>query len=99
MPIETIAENLKGIQAKYGIYAVLGNHDGGYDDERIAAALERAGIDVLQNEIKVINKDNGKIRLLGLKDHMRLHYWQRFDADMRDLIARSEQGGGIIVLE
>jgi len=99
MPIGTIAENLKGIKSKYGVYAVLGNHDGLFDDQKIAAELERAGIDVLQNEIKVINKDNQKIRLLGLKDHMRFHFWQTFDAEVRNIAAQNEPGGDIIVLE
>ncbi len=99
MPIGTIAENLKGIKSKYGVYAVLGNHDGLFDDQQIAAELERVGIDVLQNEIKVINKDNQKIRLLGLKDHLKLNSWFSFDAEIRNIIARNESGGDIIVLE
>ena len=43
MPIETIAENLKGFRAKYGVYAVIGNHDWWYDDKKVQSELERAG--------------------------------------------------------
>ncbi len=99
MPIATIAENLKGIESKYGVFAVLGNHDGLFDDQQIAAELERVGIDVLQNEIKVISKDNQKIRLLGLKDHLKLNSWFTFDAEVRNIVAQNEPGGDIIVLE
>jgi predicted MPP superfamily phosphohydrolase len=99
MPVATIAENLKGIEAKYGVYAVLGNHDGLFDDQQIAAELERAGINVLQNEIRFIKKDNQQIRLLGLKDHLKLNSWYTFDADVRSVIAQNEPGGDIIVLE
>ncbi|HEX8290050.1 MAG TPA: metallophosphoesterase [Pyrinomonadaceae bacterium] len=99
MPIETIADNLRGIKSKYGVYAVLGNHDGGYDDQRIAAELERVGIDVLQNEIKFIVKDNQKIRLLGLKDHMKFHFWQSFDSEVKAIAESYEQQGDIIVLQ
>jgi predicted MPP superfamily phosphohydrolase len=99
MPVATIAENLKGIEAKYGAYAVLGNHDGLFDDQQIAAELERAGINVLQNEIRFIKKDNQQIRLLGLKDHLKLNSWYTFDADVRSVIAQNEPGGDIIVLE
>ena len=99
MPIETITENLKGVRAKYGVYAVLGNHDGLFDERKIITELERAGIVVLQNEIAVINKDNQKLRILGLNDHLKFKFWQSFDTEVREMIARGEPGGDIIVLE
>ena len=39
MPMETVAANLSGIRSKYGVFAVLGNHDGWFGDEGVAAAL------------------------------------------------------------
>jgi predicted MPP superfamily phosphohydrolase len=99
MPMTEIADNLKGLQAKYGVFAVLGNHDGFYGDAEITAELERVGIDVLQNEIRIIEKDNQKFRILGLKDHLKLNSWQTFDSDVRTVLAQSEQVGDIIVLE
>ena len=99
MPVAEIADNLKGLQAKLGVYAVLGNHDGFHGDEKIAAELERAGIDVLEDEIKMIEKDGQKIRLLGLKDHMKINLWSVFDSDVRSIVEKNEQGGDIIVLE
>ena len=44
MPIETIAENIKGFQAKYGVFAVIGNHDWWYEKKKVQAELERIGI-------------------------------------------------------
>lgn len=99
MPISEIADNLKGLRAKYGVYAVLGNHDGFYGDEKISAELERAGIDVLENEIKFVEKDGRKIRLLGLKDHMKIRDWAVFDREVRSVVAQNEQVGDIIVLQ
>lgn len=99
MPIETVAANLKGLRADLGVYAVLGNHDGEYGDEKIAAALASAGITVLQNEIAVIEKGGHKFRILGLKDHLKLNSWYTFDSDIRGVISRSEQVGKIVVLE
>jgi uncharacterized protein len=99
MPIATIAENLRGLKAQYGVYAVLGNHDGWYDDASVKSALESAGIDVLENEIKVIEKNGAKIRLLGLKDHLKLDSWYTFDAEIRKAAARYAGGGDYIVLE
>ncbi len=48
MPIETVAKNLKGLQAKYGTYAVLGNHDEWFDGEKVYNELEKVGIKVLE---------------------------------------------------
>ena len=99
MPVETIAENLKGLRAKLGVYAVLGNHDGWYDDGKIASELRRAGITVLENEIKIIEKNGQKFRLLGLKDHLKLNSWYTFDTEIRSVVSRNEQVGDFIVLE
>lgn len=99
MPMAEIADNLKGLRAKYGVFAVLGNHDGFYGDAEIAAELKRVGIDVLQNEIRIVEKNNQKFRILGLKDHLKLNSWLTFDSDVRAVLAQSEQVGDIIVLE
>ncbi len=99
MPIEAVADNLKGLTAKYGVYAILGNHDGWYDDKKVKIELERVGITVLENEIKVIEKDGQKFRLLGLKDHLKLNSWYTFDADIRSIVEKNEQAGDFIVLE
>lgn len=99
MPMETIADNLKGLRANLGVYAVLGNHDGWYDDKNVADELKRVGITVLENEIKIIEKNGQKFRLLGLKDHLKLNSWFTFDAEIRKVVAQSEQLGDFIVLE
>jgi predicted MPP superfamily phosphohydrolase len=54
MPFETLAENLKGFQAKYGVYAVIGNHDWWYDEKKVKAGFEGVGIKVLENETQMI---------------------------------------------
>lgn len=99
MPVKTIAENLRGLRAKYGVYAVLGNHDGYYDDEIIKTELENVGIDVLENEIKIIEKNGQKFRILGLEDHLKLDSWFTFDQKIRNVVSNYEKAGDIIVLE
>jgi len=96
MPVATIAENLKGFQAKYGVFVVLGNHDGWYDDAEIAAEFRRVGYKVLENEVAVVEKDGQKLRILGLKDHMKMQDWSR---DVKNAINNREQTGDIIILE
>ena len=99
MPVETIVENLKGLQAKYGVYAVLGNHDGWHGNRKIADALRNVGYRVLENEVAFIEKDGQKLRILGLKDHMQYNSWPVFVNDVRNALQSTEQTGDIIVLE
>lgn len=71
MPSETIAANLQGFQAKYGVYAIIGNHDWYYDEAKITKELKDAGIMVLNNEVKQINVGEETINLWGIED-----YWK-----------------------
>ncbi len=65
---ELTAEELKGLQARYGAVAVLGNHDNWYDGPRVRRALEQCGIRVLENESLAIHHGNQDLWLAGLAD-------------------------------
>lgn len=99
MPIGEIAENLKGLRARYGVYAVLGNHDIWHDGKEIAAELQRVGFQVLENEIALVEKDGQMLRILGLKDHTEIKNWEDFSKEIKETLASREQTGDIIVLE
>ncbi|MEO6655940.1 MAG: metallophosphoesterase [Pyrinomonadaceae bacterium] len=99
MPVETVTEALSGIHAKYGVYAVLGNHDGWYGDDEVAAALTHVGYKVLQNEVAVIEKDGQKLRILGLKDQLKIKSWKNLSDDAKQVLADNGQTGDVIVLE
>jgi uncharacterized protein len=98
MPVETIAANLAGIKATSGVFAVLGNHDGDYDDDRVAAALSIHGYKVLQNEVAAIEKDGQRIRIFGMKDHLKLAGgWLRISADSRQYLSTTGTGDLIVL--
>ena len=99
MPMSEIADNLQGLKAKYGVYAVLGNHDGKYNDEIVAVELRRAGCKVLEDEVAFIEKDNQKLRILGLKDHQKIDTWEKYSEEIKTVLNSNEQTGDIIVLE
>jgi predicted MPP superfamily phosphohydrolase len=99
MPMREIADNLAGLKARHGVFAVLGNHDGWYDDAEITAELTRVGYRVLRNEIAVIRQNGVPLRLLGLKDHLQLDSWIQFDQTVRSVVAANPKEGQIIVLE
>ncbi len=99
MPVETIAENLKGITAKYGVYAVLGNHDGWFGDQNVAAALSGIGYRVLQNEAAFIERNGQRLRIYGMKDHLALtRGWILTSQDARDYL-KTTGSGDVIVLQ
>lgn len=99
MPVESLTEGLSGIKARYGVYAVLGNHDGWYDNTSVAEALRRAGIRVLENEVAFIERGGRKLRIFGMRDHLHMGTWATFDQDMRRAVASYERTGDIIVLQ
>ena len=65
---EAIAENLKGLRARHGVFVVLGNHDYWYDGPRVQRAFEMVGIRVLEDDVTKIERDGQAIWLAGLKD-------------------------------
>ncbi|MBK6751426.1 MAG: metallophosphoesterase [Acidobacteria bacterium] len=99
MPIDTIAKGLSGFKTKLGVFAVLGNHDGWYDDWTVADRLTQNGIRVLQNELAIVQHNGKVLRILGLKDHMRIKTWDSFAADAKRVIDQSSVKSDIIVLE
>jgi uncharacterized protein len=68
-PIETLAAQLRQLQSRAGIYAVLGNHDLCRPDSRtrITQALQRAKINILWDEI--VYPLGERLALVGLRDY------------------------------
>lgn len=99
MPVNVIADNLVGFRARYGTFAVLGNHDGWYDDIQITRNLSRVGIEVLTNRLITLEISGQKLRMLGLKDHLRMTTWQAFSDEAKAVLQETEGKGDLIVLE
>ncbi|HEX6279226.1 MAG TPA: metallophosphoesterase, partial [Pyrinomonadaceae bacterium] len=99
MSLESIADGLSGLQAKRGVYAILGNHDGWHGNESVSKALQNAGYRVLNGELAQIPINGHTLRLLGLKDHMQIETWRGYADDARNLLAASEGTGDVIVLQ
>jgi uncharacterized protein len=99
MPVETVAANLAGIRARHGVFAVLGNHDGYFDDIQVADALAGLGYRVLQNEVATIEVNGAVINILGLRDHLKLTgNWQSISDEAKALLAQN-RSGTVIVLQ
>lgn len=66
--IMDLAPVLADLEARLGVYAVLGNHDVWTDAARIRTALEEVGIPVLINSGLALGDGDGAIYLAGLDD-------------------------------
>ena len=66
--IPALEKLLRGFRAPLGVYAVLGNHDHWTEGSTVKKTLERAGIHVLQNEIKTFRKKGKTLSLMGVDD-------------------------------
>ena len=68
IPPNEIADALKGFRAKYGVYAVIGNHDWYHNEQKIDQELERVDIKVLNNQVEDIEVGDRTVRLWGIED-------------------------------
>jgi len=68
MEPEVIASALKGLRARFGVLATLGNHDWWYNGPRVKRSLENAGITVLENDDAMIERDGAAIWVVGIGD-------------------------------
>jgi predicted MPP superfamily phosphohydrolase len=71
---ELIAQELKKLNAKLGVYAVLGNHDWWYSGWKMQEIFKREGISLLEN--KAIPLQNGSCHfwLAGIGDYWGAHF-------------------------
>jgi hypothetical protein len=65
---EAVAERLSALRAPLGVAAVLGNHDWLTDGPRVAAALARFGVRVLENEPVRIRRAPTELWVAGVAD-------------------------------
>lgn len=66
--IEAGAKALGNIDATYGTYAVLGDHDYWTDAELISETLQDYGVEMLQNENRWISHNGSTIKLSGITE-------------------------------
>lgn len=82
---------LAGLRARYGVFAVTGNHEYYWDAAAWRLALERLGLTFLENSHVVLPVDGGSLVLAGLPDLVA----GRFGHDTPDLdraLAGAPQG-------
>jgi len=66
--IHDCISELKRLEGRLGVFAVLGNHDLWVDASAIAAALKQAGFRILQNEAAALTPGSSPLYLVGIED-------------------------------
>jgi predicted MPP superfamily phosphohydrolase len=98
MPINEIADNLSGLRARDGVFAVLGNHDGWYNDDEVAAEFSRVGYRVLRHQVAAIERNGKRLRIFGMIDHLKLNKpWAETSADAKRVVDASGEGQLIVL--
>lgn len=64
--IAPVAEILGGLRARWGVFAVLGNHDYRVGAEQVATALLRQGIEVLRNRHVRVERAGASLFVVGV---------------------------------
>lgn len=65
---EEFVHELSALKARYGVYAVLGNHDWWYNGEAVREELQKANIHVLENESVELSVKDTNLWIAGLAD-------------------------------
>lgn len=66
-----LSDTLGALKAKWGVYAVLGNHDHRQGASEVRWALEEVGIKVLWNENVTLTGDAAALSLVGFDDWLK----------------------------
>jgi len=65
---EQIAADLGNLRAPVGVFAVLGNHDGWFDHDRVRAALQQSGIHIVEEAAMRVATPSGPLWIAGISD-------------------------------
>jgi len=68
VPPEEIAAELMRLRSPLGTFAVLGNHDGWLDHDRVQRALERAAVRLVEDTAVSIQTRAGPVWIAGVSD-------------------------------
>lgn len=83
---------MAAINSRYGVVAVIGNHDSWYGRETITTALQNAGAAALWNRNITIHRSGGEIVIAGLADK-----WTG-DPDFEEALDGAPPGADTIIL-
>lgn len=97
MPLETVMENLSGLRAKFGVLAVIGNHDNRIGNQITKKELARLGYKVLENEAVLIEKNGENIKIVGTPDTLLQNNPVDYSEDVKNALQKFDSEKGRII--
>lgn len=101
VPHPVWAAELKRLRARFGVWAILGNHDWWYDVDGVRRALAGVNIPLLENQAVPLGEEGNRFWLAGLGDQIahRISRNQfRGEDDLPGTLAQVNTGDPIILL-
>jgi uncharacterized protein len=101
VPHPVWAAELKRLRARFGVWAILGNHDWWYDIAGVRKALADVNIPILENQVVPLGEAGNRFWLAGLGDqiaHRISHNNFRGEDDLPGTLARVRNDDPIILL-
>jgi predicted MPP superfamily phosphohydrolase len=87
----------RSIESQYGVYACLGNHDGGRTFGEMAGFLEQSNITLLNDDYKIID---GRIVLIGRVDSRPIGGFNGLERkDIADILASINANMPVVVMD
>ncbi len=93
MPVEAVANSLAGFKAKYGTFAVIGNHDWWHNETSVTREFERVGIRMIENEVVPIMIEGEALRLWGIED-----LWKNHQVPIPDSLNDAAERSNIVAI-
>jgi predicted MPP superfamily phosphohydrolase len=90
--IADLAPVLAGLNARHGVFAIVGNHDHWTDVDRVVAGLRAAGLPVLRNAGVTLTQGAAALYLAGLDDGWSGH------PDLKAALATAPSGVPVVLL-
>ena len=87
-----LIDNLRQIQTRDGVFAVMGNHDYWTHVDTVRAILNRSNVQELSNAVHTIQRGAASLHIAGVDD-----YWEQ-KANLRQVLAQLPNEGAAILL-
>ncbi len=93
IPMNEIADNLSGLKAKFGVFAIIGNHDRWYNSSIVENELKRIGYNVIDNETVSFESDGKIVSIIGIED-----FWKNQEVKIDDQLSKIKPLENLLVI-